>query len=468
MIPPRLTRAVLPKAANQQDRQPRKRVVHLGLGAFHRAHQAWYTQHAADADQWGISAFASRSAVLAETLAEQEGVFTLVERSSGGDRFQHIASITEALPASRHATFIDRIASPATSAITLTVTEAGYSVGADGRPDLAAPRLRNDIEALRNAQRPGEWLPVAAPVTVLGKLIAGLDERRRKSGAGIALVPCDNIPDNGGVLRDAVHQLSDEVGAKLSGWVTANVSFVATSVDRITPRVEPSLLTDVTDATGFRDLVPVAAEPFSDWVLAGDFPTGRPAWETAGALFVADVEPYERRKLWLLNGAHSIFASLGTLRRHRTVAEAIADRACAGAVESWWDLASRHLPHTLELDAYRRDLRKRFANTRIEHSLTQISTDALMKTSLRILPATRLELARGGTAESSAAAIAAWICVTLQRPPESNSRTEYIADALRSPAPPVALLSTLASDLARNADFCGKVLAHVRALSSLT
>ncbi|BBE24309.1 hypothetical protein MN0502_31920 [Arthrobacter sp. MN05-02] len=158
------------------------------------------------------------------------------------------------------------------------------------------------------------------------------------------------------------------------------MSFVGTSVDRITPRTTAEDISEVSARTGLIDDAPVITEPFSSWILAGDFPAGRPAWETAGAVFVGDLEPFENRKLWLLNGAHSLLAYCGLARGHHTVAEALDDPLCAEAVEAFWDEAQHHLTlPALDIPAYRDALRERFRNARIAHRLEQIAADGTTK-----------------------------------------------------------------------------------------
>ncbi|MCU1415336.1 MAG: hypothetical protein JWN80_2676 [Microbacteriaceae bacterium] len=342
--------------------------MHLGLGAFHRAHQAWYTQHAADAADWGIVAFTGRSASLATKLTEQDCLYTLVERGADRDGFEQIASIVRAVPGDDVAEFTRVVAAPETAILTLTITEAGYE------PGPAMERIARGLRARRDAGSPP-----------------------------LAIVSCDNLPDNGGVVRRAIENLDPAL--------TENVSFVSTSVDRITPRAAEGTSAEVFEATGFEDAVPVVTEPFSDWVLSGEFPSGRPAWETAGARFVDDIEPWELRKLWMLNGAHTLLAAEGQLFGHGTVAEAIADSRCLDAVRALWAEDARQLPD-LDLVAYAEALLERFRNPRIVHRLDQIALDSLTKIRVRIVPVAKKELVDGRDAAACAQAISAWIAAT--------------------------------------------------------
>jgi fructuronate reductase len=203
--------------------------------------------------------------------------------------------------------------------------------------------------------------------------------------------------------------------AGLAGWIEANVSFVSTSVDRITPRTTAADIAAVQAACGYRDTSPVVAEPFSNWVLSGDFPAGRPRWEDAGAVFVAEIEPYENRKLWLLNGAHSLLAYAGQLRGHTTVAQALADPLCLQAVEEFWDEAETNLSGPegtaaeLQIPAYRAALLQRFGNARIAHHLAQIAMDGSTKLRMRAVPVLRAERAAGRFGAAAALMIAAWM-----------------------------------------------------------
>ena len=207
--------------------RPPVRLVHLGLGAFHRAHQVWFTERA-DPD-WGIAAFTGRTSGAADALTAQDTVYTLVERSARADELRLMESIVEARPGDDVPRLCELTARPEVAAITLTVTEAGYHL-ADGRLDIDSPAVQADIDALRTGSRPR---------TAPGRLLAALDARRRANLSGVAVVPCDNLRANGRTLRAIMEELSQAVDTGLGDWIGAEVAFVDTVVDRITPPASP-------------------------------------------------------------------------------------------------------------------------------------------------------------------------------------------------------------------------------------
>ena len=376
------------------------RIAHLGLGNFSRAHQAWYTEHAGDGRDWGIAAFSGRSAGSATALAAQDGLYTLIERAADRDRPEVVSALSEVHPAADLSAWRRTFARPELAIVTTTVTEAGYRRDAAGGPDLADDAVQRDIAALRDT---------GAVSTAPGRLVAGLRTRRDGGLPGVTLVPCDNVPGNGAMVRRVVVELAHAVDPDLAGWALRECGFVTTAVDRITPRATGADRAGLLAATGVDDPACVVTEPYTEWVLAGSFVAGRPAWETAGARFVDDIEPWEHRKLWLLNGSHSLMAYGAPLRGAGTVAEAIADPAVRQWVEQWWDDAAAALPlPAAEIAAYRQDLLERYANPRIRHLLAQIATDGWQKVPIRILPVLRHHLARGDVPLGATRVLAAW------------------------------------------------------------
>jgi fructuronate reductase len=226
----------------------------------------------------------------------------------------------------------------------------------------------------------------------------------------LAVVSCDNVPSNGTLTAAAVTAVADAADPGLAGWIGEHVSFVDTMVDRITPHTTPDDVRAVAEQTGWQDGVPVVTEPFTEWVLSGAFPAGRPLWQTAGAAFVDDVHPYETRKLLLLNAGHSLLAYAGSERGHETIAEAVADDECRHWLEQWWDEAVRYVPLPgQELAAYRAALLQRFSNPRIRHTLAQIAADGSQKLPIRLLPVLQGERAAGRVPPGAVRILAAWI-----------------------------------------------------------
>ena len=375
------------------------RIVHLGLGNFFRAHQAWYTSVAPDSGEWPIAAFAGRSPGAAAALNAQHGRYTLLVRGPSQDDASIIGALDAAYPANDLHAWREHLAAHRTTVVTLTVTEAGYLRGAGGGLDES--RAAADVSA---------WLRGDPVRTVPGRLMAGLAERRIHGGGPIAIVPCDNLPENGEAVARVLLDFTTLAEPALVPWIRDNVSFVTTMVDRITPRSTGEDVRAAVALTGFDDAVPVVTEPFTEWVLSGVFPGGRPAWEAGGARFVSDITPHEQRKLLLLNGGHSLLAYAGSARGHATVADAVADPECRAWLGQWWDEASRHVPLPPgELAAYREALLARFGNRRIRHTLAQIAADGSQKLPVRVLPVLRAEVAAGRLPPGAIRIVAAWI-----------------------------------------------------------
>lgn len=422
-----------------------ERIVHIGLGAFHRAHQAWFTDQVDAENQWGIVAFTGRSVKVADELRDQDGLFTLVERADHGDKFQVIKSIVRAEDGSDMDAFVSTISNPQIAIITLTITEAGYGMDANGHVDTNNP-------------------PPA-----LHRLAVALEARRRTHGRGLAIVSCDNIPNNGGLLKTAMTDLFGLFSSQAIRWLETNISFVTTSVDRITPRTTERDVETVLEATGFVDNSPVITEPFKDWILKGEFPEGRPMWELAGAKFVSDIGLFEQRKLWFLNGAHSLLAYSGLLRGHTTVSEAISDPICRAQVEAFWDEVANllHQPE-LETHKYRADLIERFSNARIEHRLSQIAMDGATKLRVRIVPTALSELAHGKNAAGCAAVLAAWVEFAVAAGSSiQDSRAEEVRAAINANTDQNdrarALVALLSTELAESEVFMNGVCDFVTA-----
>ncbi|MET7876426.1 mannitol dehydrogenase family protein [Micromonospora profundi] len=381
-------------------------VVHIGLGAFHRAHQAVYTEAAIGAagGDWGIMAVAPRSTALVEALAAQDNLFSVSTLSAAGSATR----VVGALSGVRHAAsdpdaVVALLADPAVRVVTLTVTEKAHQL------DPVTGRLCPDqpLAADLAGGRP--------PSTVPGLLLRGLAARAAADAGPIALVSCDNLPSNGRRLRGMVDQAVGQaqgVPAGFVDWVAGNVTCPGTMVDRIVPASTPETIEAARLALGVTDLAAVAAEPYMQWVIEDDFPGGRPGWEHAGAVLTEDAGPWERLKLRTLNGVHSAVAYLGALAGRETIADAlliphlpdVLRRLIAEDVA-----ASFTPPDGVRVVDYGEQALGRFANPAIHHRTLQVAMDGSQKLPQRILHTIADLRAAGRSARWGALVVAAWL-----------------------------------------------------------
>lgn len=452
---PRLNRAEHGRAAAPV------RIIHLGIGNFTRAHQAWYTEHAPDTAQWGIAGFTGRSRRMVDKLAPQDNVYTLITSAPEGDSFEVISSISSMHEGGDMAALHKYFADPNVSIVTSTVTEAGYKRNTHGDLEVNDTDVSEDLAKLRND------VNVSELATVPARIVAGLEARRAANAGAITILPCDNLAGNGAAFRRVVEQAIEAVDPTLLEWTRDNVAWATSMVDRITPATTDAELQTVAQDKGWYDVAPVRTEPFLEWVIRGDFPKGRPAWDKAGAVITDDVEPYEQRKLWMLNGSHSTLAYVGPLFGHESVAEAIADPQLRAWVNEWWDLAGSYL--SVSSDDYRAKLLERFSNPRIHHHLFQIATDGSQKLPVRIVPVAKHALADGRDITAPAHAVAAWI-VFLRRFGNTEAKDVNLDEvrklAVNDDVTPA--VSYLDKDLGANATFTNKVSELVNELSSAT
>lgn len=387
------------------------RIVHLGLGNFTRAHQAWYTEHASDAERWGIAAFTGRRPTMAELLTPQDGLYTLITKEPDGDRFEVISSISAVHPASDFAALVGYFTSPALAVVTSTVTEAGYCRGDDGSLDADREDVAADLAAVRgiveeqrvSLETVAALSPATAPVRVMAALLA-----RRAAGLGaLTILPCDNLPDNGVAFKRVIRDAALAVDESIAGWIDEHVAFATCMVDRITPATTDEEVAVVEARQGYHDASPVPTEPFTEWVIAGEFPAGRPAWESAGATIVDDVVPYEQRKLWMLNGSHSLMAYAGPILGVETVRDGINDPRLRKLVQQWWREAGPGL--SVPWKDYAEALTRRYENPNIKHLLGQIAADGSQKIPVRIVPTLQRLRAEGEMPTAAVTAVAAWM-----------------------------------------------------------
>lgn len=428
------------------------KLVHIGLGAFHRAHQVYYTAKAEQDPQYpqfGYASFTGRGPGLAETLSAQDGLYTLITRSGSRDDSEVIEAIVEAQPADNIERLYELVSAPELQLITLTVTEAGYHLAEGLTLNTASADVQEDIAALHAFLNDG--LVPDSLATAASRVIYGLIGRRSKDYGGIAVMSCDNIAANGETTKASVVGMAREIDAELARWIENNISFPSSSIDRITPATEEEAKEVAEAAIGLRDESPVVTEPFASWVVEGTFPNGRPAWEDAGVQFVKDgaITDFENRKLWLLNGSHSLMAYYGQIQGHTTVAQAINDPEVRSKVEALWDEAANHLTaNGLRIPAYREALIERFENPRIRHNLAQIAIDGATKQRMRALAIFQAERAAGRSGEAAAFSIAAWIAFVLNNEEIKDSRVQEIEQARASTQPVRELIAVLDASVA--------------------
>lgn len=397
-------------------------IVHIGPGAFHRAHQAELVDTLLHTDpRWAITAIALRSRETTDALARQEGLFTLKTLGDGGGT-RIIGAIRAAFSAAHHpAATLRALASAQTRLITLTVTEKGYCLGADGLLDLDHPDIVHDIA------RP------QAPRSAPGWLVTGLARRREAELPPPVILSCDNLEANGEKLSRALVSLARQSDPGLAGWIEEHVLCPRTMVDSITPASDVAFLDALEDELGVRDTAAVRREVFTSWVIEAANAGPVAALGSAGAVLTRDVEGHALVKLRVLNGTHSALAWLGLAAGKSRVSEAISDNALRREAERLIGeeiLPGLTAPDGLDLEAYARTVLNRFANPAISHLLSQIAWDSSQKLPVRLLGTVRDNLAAGRPVARLARAIAAWMRLVVRSARDGTPLADPLADTL--------------------------------------
>lgn len=383
-------------------------IVHIGVGGFHRAHQAVYLDtlmHLHGSETFGICGVGllPQDSRMGEVLRAQDYLYTVVTRDAEGDRARVIGSIIDFLhaPVDPEAV-IERMAAPETKIVSLTITESGYCEDkATGALDIHNPAVAHD---LRHPER---------PQGTYGFLAAALQRRLSRGLPPFTVQSCDNLLHNGGICRRMLLAFLQARGEhELEEWVAANVSFPSSMVDRITPTTTDEHRALVRESFGIEDGWPVVCEPFTQWVIEDRFVQGRPAWETVGAQLVDDVEPYEKMKIRLLNGSHQAMCYIGMLLGYRYAPQAMADEAIHTLLQRFMDEEATPVLAPVpgvDLGAYKQTLRERFANPAINDQLGRIGTDGAARITEFVAPTIADQLQRNGPIELAAFTVAAWI-----------------------------------------------------------
>jgi len=379
-------------------------IVHLGAGAFHRAHQAVYSDRVLEQDggDWSIIGASLRGKGVYDQLTPQDGLFSVTSRSGAGNDTRVVGALKSILYAPDDpGALLARMAAESTRIVSLTVTEKGYC-----RHPASGGLIDDDPDIAHDLQNPENSR------TAIGFLVRALDLRRRSGVAPFTVLSCDNLPDNGRSLRQVAVEFAGQVSDDLGAWIVDNACFPCTMVDRIVPATTKDDLAFISTALGCTDAGAVFTEPFTQWVIEDSFTLGRPAWEKAGALLVDDVAPYELMKLRLLNGAHSSLAYLGYLSGFEYVSDCMDNRPMRDFISALMRIEIGETlvpPSGFDRDAYTGDLLARFANPALKHRCWQIAMDGSQKLPQRLLGTIRDRLGRGLPIDRLALAVVAWL-----------------------------------------------------------
>ncbi|MFN3677132.1 MAG: mannitol dehydrogenase family protein [Sphingomonas pseudosanguinis] len=370
-------------------------IVHLGIGAFHRAHQAVFTDDAMAAGDrdWAITGVSLRSPQVRDAMVPQDGLYSVTTRGGpSGDETRIIGAVRDVIVAPENPSALAAtLAAPTTRIVTLTVTEKGYLRGPDGRLDLHAAHRGQTIYTI---------------------LATAMRARRLSGTGGLTILSCDNLADNGRVLGELLQAYCERHAPEEAAWFARECACPSTMVDRIVPATQGSDYASAAERLGLRDEAAVVTEPFRQWVIEDRFATPRPGWHRVGAELVDDVRPYETAKLRMLNGAHSALAYLGLAAGHSYVHQAVADPALFPLIERLMRVeAARTIAAApgQDIDAYADALLTRFRNTALPHRLAQIAMDGSQKIGQRWLESLTVNRARGQDCPATLTALAAWI-----------------------------------------------------------
>ncbi len=379
-------------------------IVHLGLGAFHKAHQAFYTDNVLNkfGGNWGICGVSLRRPNARDELMPQNGLYTVIERQSDGETARIIGAIQEVLVAPETPELLlTRLSAPTTKVITLTITEKGYCLNPSTKElDQNNADIKHDLEN-----------PLT-PKSAIGYLALALKQRQENGTSGVTIMSCDNLPHNGELLEKAINQYIDVCFPEVKDWVRDNVTFPSTMVDRIVPATTPQDIESFSSKTGITDQGVVKTESFYQWVIEDKFANDRPAWDKVDALLVDDVKLYEHAKLRLLNGPHSAIAYIGVTCDkkyvHDVMADPILEKFICYLMEDEIAPTVKE-PNDMPLKPYMKALQGRFHNQSLCHETLQIAMDGSQKIPQRIIAPLLARLEKGESSKGLCLVIAIWI-----------------------------------------------------------
>lgn len=441
------------------------RMVHIGFGAFHRAHQAVCTERLADThhSDWSYCEVNLNSGELIQALKQQDYCFTVAEMAGNRIDSRVIGVVTSALHGKSDGiqAVIEALAQPDVAIVSMTVTEKGYCYEPASRKlDLTHPDIRHDIA------QPD------SPVSLPGVILAGIVLRRARGLPPFSVMSCDNMPENGKVTQNVIVGLAQQQDAALARWIGENITFPSTMVDRIVPAMTPETHAALQAKLGCDDPVAVVCEPFLQWVIEDNFVNGRPAWEHAGAELVSDVLPFEEMKLRMLNGSHSFLAYLGYLAGYEHISDCMADADFRRAARQLMldEQAPTLRTQNVDLTAYADSLIERYENRAIKHRTGQIANDGTQKLPQRLLDSIRWHLRNGSEFTLLALGVAGWMrfvggtdeqgdAIEI-RDPMRDLLAQRVAETADGEARVAALLSlntVFGDDLPHQARFTAKV-----------
>ena len=380
-------------------------IVHLGLGAFHRAHQALMTEAVLNSGDlaWGIVGAGMQSSGMRDALAPQDCLYAVAEFGADFERISVVGAIVDVLGGAEDAEkirLLAKMSDASTRIVSITVTEKGYYLDlATGKLQLQSPAIAADLAN------------PAVPKTILGLIVYALRSRKAAGLPPFTVLSCDNLPNNGKLARAAVVAFAREVDADLAAWIEAEVCFPCTMVDRITPATTDADRAHINERLGAEDAWPVVTEQFVQWVIEDKFNMGRPDWTLGGAVFSDEIERWESMKLRCLNGSHSTLAYLGQLTGRETVADAMQLPLITDILDALW-LENREVlqaPKGVDPADYIEQLKQRFRNSALKHRTAQIASDGSQKLPQRLLAPLRERIAKGLPSPAIATAISAWM-----------------------------------------------------------
>ena len=387
-------------------------IVHIGIGAFHRAHQAVFTDDLLALDpRWKITAVSLRSPDIRNKLQPQDYLYSVLERSSHEDRVRVVGAIDRVIVAPEcPQDVIEALASPNTKVVTITITEKGYCRDSSGEHlDINNAAIQHD---LAHPQK---------PQTFAGFIVEAC-RKRKQSGEKLTIISCDNLPSNGRIMRNIVQEYAQLVDSGLGRWIESNVNFCNSMVDRIVPASTQLDIDESANALGLEDGCIVITEPFRQWVIEDNFAAEKPAWNKVGALFTADVEPFENMKLRLLNGAHSALAYVGFLAGYDYIHQAIGDEDCLKLIKSLHQdlLITLDDVPDIDLTEYSNTIIQRFSNNKVPYKTTQVASDGSQKLPQRLVKPLLIILSRQNRVSHPIAFVIASWCRYLKAVKESG------------------------------------------------